>query len=193
MLSVENLACRRGRRQLFAELCFSLAAGEALEIAGSNGSGKTSLLRILAGLRTPEAGQVHGSGERKAYLAHEPGLKAELTLRENLHYSTQIAGADARQVANSLQRLGLRSRAEVPAARLSAGQRQRAALARVWLAQAPLWLLDEPCAHLDATGREMVETLLSEHVQGGGVLVFTTHQPLNLRVPVRCLRLGRIG
>lgn len=193
MLILSDLTCRRGRRQLFAGLSFAVTPGEAVEVAGANGSGKTSLLRIVAGLRSPETGTVQwqGAAPSLAYLAHEPGLKPDLTLRENLIFATRIAGQDASRVDAALQRVGLQSRTGLPVARLSAGQRQRAALARIWLSQARLWLLDEPCAHLDVAGRVQVESLLADHVRAGGMLLFTTHQALSLGdVPVRQIRLG---
>lgn len=190
-LEVTGLACHRARRKLFSGLTFRLAPGEALEIAGPNGSGKTTLMRILAGLRPAESGELRWKDQRVtdveadyrgalAYLAHESGLKPELTLLENLRSALQVAGQDCTRASAAIQRLGLEKRANQFAVRLSAGQRQRAALARVWASQRPLWLLDEPCAHLDREGRTSVEHLLAEHVRGGGMLIFTTHQHLNL-------------
>jgi len=188
VLEATDLGCERGGRALFRALSFSLAAGELLRIAGANGSGKTSLLRILCGLLSPAAGEVRWKGEpirplreeysrQLVYLGHAPAVKDELTAAENLSIACRIAGngRTAAEIAQALQRL------EVPALsllkRLSQGQRRRAALARLALSHsAPLWLLDEPLAALDAQAARLVEQLIAEHVGRGGMVIYTTHQ-----------------
>ncbi|MGH8530256.1 MAG: cytochrome c biogenesis heme-transporting ATPase CcmA [Nevskiales bacterium] len=190
-LEARKLSCRRGRRRLFHELSFTLAAGEALHVAGPNGSGKTSLLRILAGLRNPDDGEVlwNGAAIRTqpddfhaalCFLGHENGVKAELSPRENLRAAAALAGAGADAAEQALARMGLVQQADILCARLSAGQRQRVALARLLLRPVSLWLLDEPCASLDYASQRQVEGILSAHVRAGGMVVFTTHQSLSL-------------
>jgi heme exporter protein A len=188
VLEARQLDLERGGRQLFRALSFSLAAGEALRIAGANGRGKTSLLRILCGLLAPQAGTVRWKGEpvgelredyarQLVYMGHAPAVKDELTAAENLSIACRIAGnaRTAGEIAQALQRL------EVPATaflkKLSQGQRRRAALARLALSRSiPLWLLDEPLAALDAQAARLVEGLISEHIGQGGIVVYTTHQ-----------------
>jgi heme exporter protein A len=193
MLEAAELRCDRGGRTLFRGLSFRLGGGELLRIAGANGRGKTSLLRILCGLLAPAAGEVRWKGasigplkeeywSELVYLGHAPALKDELTAEENLSIACALTGAPARRadVGDALARL------EVPQGvflkKLSQGQRRRAALARLVLsAAAPLWLLDEPFAALDAHAARAVETLVSEHVARGGAAVFTTHQEARLK------------
>ena len=189
MLAAENLRCVRGPRTLFRALGFSLGAGEALRVAGANGSGKTSLLRILCGLLAPAEGTVRWHGEpigalgeeyarRLAYVGHAPGVKEDLSAAENLRFAAALSGrpAGAAQVAEALARMGLPSPAH-PVRKLSQGQRRRVALARLVLsAAAPLWLLDEPFAALDPAAAREVEALVAGHVAAGGIVVYTTHQ-----------------
>ncbi len=190
MLAARGLHCVRGRRTLFEALSFSLAAGELLRIAGANGSGKTSLLRILCGLLAPASGEVLWQGEpvgalreeysrHLVYIGHAPGLKEELTAAENLRFGASISGfsVPGRAIADALAGLGVPD-AAIPVKTLSQGQRRRAALARLALSQAvPLWLLDEPFAALDQAATQCVEDLVAQHVAAGGAVVYTTHQP----------------
>src|SRR6185503_346165 len=178
-----------GGRELFRGLGFSLQAGEALRIEGANGSGKTSLLRILAGLLTPELGSVLWQGQDAArlreeyskalvYLGHAAAVKDELTAAENLSIACRIAGDSIPEEAAgaALAHFGL-SGLDVPVKRLSQGQRRRAAFARLaFSAGRPLWLLDEPFSALDAAGVSLISALLLEHTKRGGCIVFTTHQ-----------------
>ena len=188
MLQAANLHCERGGRALFRDLSFEVGAGTLLRIAGANGSGKTSLLRILSGLLSPTQGEVRWKGEpihrlREEYsrelvhVGHAAGLKDELTAAENLAFTCALAGiavSDA-EVQGALARLGLVEKKAVK--QLSQGQRRRAALARLALsAQVPLWLLDEPFAALDSVAIGVVEKLIREHAGRGGAVVFTTHQ-----------------
>ena len=189
MLEAADLACERGGRRLFRGLSFAVTDGELLRIAGANGQGKTSLLRILCGLLTPTAGVVRWGGEpigslREEYsrsvlfLGHAPAVKDDLTAAENLAIACQLAGvsADEERIADALGRFGLPEQ-PVFVRKLSQGQRRRAALARLLLSEAvPLWLLDEPLAALDTAAAELVESLISAHVARGGMAIYTTHQ-----------------
>ena len=189
MLEAAGLDCVRQGRALFRALSFSLKPGERLRIAGANGSGKTSLLRILCGLLAPNAGEVRWRGEKIAslkeeysrylvYLGHAPAVKDDFTPAENLEISCKLAGLTVKADA-ALAHLGVP--ADVPVRKLSQGQRRRAALARLLLsADKPLWLLDEPFAALDAAACRKVEQAVSAHVARGGAVVLTTHQDTGL-------------
>lgn len=188
MLEAAQLECQRGGRTLFRALSFALQPGELLRIAGANGSGKTSLLRILCGLLAPTEGEVRWKGEpirslreeysrKLVHVGHAAGLKDELTPAENLAFTCTFAGVAASdaEAQQALARLGVAEKK--PVKQLSQGQRRRAALARLALSpQVPLWLLDEPFAALDAVAIGVVEKLIGEHASRGGAVVFTTHQ-----------------
>jgi heme exporter protein A len=190
VLEARELDCERGGRALFRKLGFSVEGGALLRVAGANGSGKTSLLRILCGLLAPSAGEVLWRGtpiaslreefsREMVYLGHAPAVKDELTARENLEIACRLAGIAADAHA-ALQRLGVPS--DVPAGRLSQGQRRRAALARLALsASVPLWLLDEPLTALDAAAADLTRGLIREHTARGGAVVYTTHQDAGLQ------------
>ena len=200
MLQVTDLECSRGGRLLFSGLSLSLGEGEVLRIAGANGRGKTSLLRILCGLLVPAAGEVRWKGEaigalredysrQLVYLGHAAAVKDELTPAENLSITCRLAGnaCSSSDVSAALRPL------EVPASTLvkalSQGQRRRAALARLWLSHAiPLWLLDEPLAALDTQAAQLVETVITEHVAQGGMVIYTTHQ--DARIQGKVIDLG---
>ena len=193
MLEASDLECERGGRRLFRTLTFSVNSGEIVRVAGANGSGKTSLLRILCGLLTPSAGEVRWNGARiqslkeeyarhLLYLGHAPAVKDELTGAENLRVACVLAGLSttAEQRRDALARFGVPG--DKPVRQLSQGQRRRAALARLSVSwQAPLWLLDEPFTALDAAAAELTRTLLGEHAQRGGSVVYSTHQDAGLR------------
>jgi len=174
-------------------MTFSVNSGEIVRVAGANGSGKTSLLRILCGLLTPSAGEVRWNGARiqslkeeyarhLLYLGHAPAVKDELTGAENLRVACVLAGLSttAEQRRDALARFGVPG--DKPVRQLSQGQRRRAALARLSVSwQAPVWLLDEPFTALDAAAAELTRTLLGEHAQRGGSVVYSTHQDAGLR------------
>jgi heme exporter protein A len=204
VLEASDLGCQRGGRVLFRNLSVTLAGGELLRVAGENGSGKTSLLKILCGLLAPDAGEVRWRGEpirrlredyarQLVYLGHAPAVKADLTAAENLAVACTLAGAPAapRALRDALERYGLPAGA-IPVRRLSQGQRRRAALARLLLSAAvPLWLLDEPFAALDAPAARLTEELIAGHVARGNAVVYTTHQEAAIGAAVqRVVALG---
>jgi heme exporter protein A len=193
VLEATDLECERGGRRLFRKRALALGAGSLLRVAGANGSGKTSLLRILCGLLEPAAGEVRWQGRpigelreeytrRIVYLGHAPAIKDDLTAAENLRIACTLAGAPASAagIEGALERFGLGASA-APTRRLSQGQRRRAALARLLLsAQAPLWLLDEPYAALDVAAARTLDELVTAHAARGGAVVFTTHQEVGI-------------
>ncbi|MDA1118269.1 MAG: cytochrome c biogenesis heme-transporting ATPase CcmA [Proteobacteria bacterium] len=204
MLEASNLDCLRGGRALFRSLSFALQGGELLRIVGANGSGKTSLLKILCGLLSPEAGEVRWQGtpipnlredftRHLVYLGHAPAVKDDLTAAENLTVACTLAGrtASPQQAREALESYGLAAN-DVAVRRLSQGQRRRAALARLLLsAAAPLWLLDEPFAALDAAAARFTEELIASHVAQGGAVVYTTHQEATIgAAALRVVELG---
>jgi heme exporter protein A len=200
VLEAVDLECRRGGRTLFRELSFALKGGELLRVAGANGSGKTSLLRVLCGLLSPQSGEVRWKGapirdlreeysRELAYLGHAAALKDDLTPAENLGVAASLSGIDASpgEIRKALSGLQV---PELPVRKLSQGQKRRAALARLALsARAPLWLLDEPFSALDAEGIELLKGLIRGHVESGGIVVYSTHQDPGL-VAVRVLELS---
>ncbi len=193
-LRAVDVACRRGDRVLFSGVRFALGAGDWLHVRGANGAGKTSLLRLLAGLARPHAGSVQWNGVElaragddwhgaMAFFGHRAGVKDDLSALENVRLGAALDGRalDERAAAAALWRVGLRGREDLPLRVLSQGQRRRALLARVLARGARLWILDEPFAALDAGGVEMVGALVAEHLRGGGSAVLTSHQPFALR------------
>ncbi len=199
-LAGRGLALIRGDRALFRDLEFDLAGGQLLLIEGPNGSGKTSLLRVIAGLVQPEDGTITWHGDdiamhRQAYhgelvwLGHRPGFKGDLTVTENLRAEAGLRRTSAEPVMPVLEQLGIGALTELPFRVLSAGQQRRIALARLLLADAALWLLDEPFTNLDAGGQELVAHLLQAHLAGGGAAVVATHHELNIDAPLQRIRL----
>ena len=196
-LSADNLTCVRGGRTVFAGLSFAVAGGEALTITGRNGAGKSSLLRMLAGLvRVADGRLALDGGEAEAtiaeqahYLGHQDALKSSLSVRENLVFWIEYLGGARQALPAALDAVGLGPLAGLPAAYLSAGQRRRLSIARLAAVQRPIWLLDEPTSALDAQSQERLTGLMQAHLAGGGIIVAATHGPIGLSAP-RELRLG---
>ena len=198
VLATEALACRRGARVLFTDLNFTVLPGQVVWVRGANGQGKTSLLRLLAGLSRPEAGHItHGAGRERVYVGHANALKDDLTVAESLRFLSRLHGFDSSADAldAALRRFGLHSRRAAPVRTLSQGQRRRVALARLCLAPVDaLWLLDEPFDALDAEGVQALNSLLAEHAARGGSVLLTSHVPLTLSSPVPIsLQLGEVA
>lgn len=191
MLEADNLTCQRGERILFTGLSFTLAPGELLQIGGPNGSGKTSLLKLLCGLSPPLEGAIRWQGaaargedfrRNLLYLGHQNAVKEELTALENLHIASDFAGeplTDTQALA-ALAHMGLAGREHLPAKVLSQGQKRRVTLARLLVSRAPLWILDEPLTALDVLAVELIQSRLAQHVAQQGMVVLTTHQALQV-------------
>lgn len=193
MFTVSNLSCSRGNKPLFADVSFEIKPGQALHLEGDNGVGKTSLLRIVCGLSPADAGEVRWQGHRIQdeaaafrsalfYLGHGLSLKEELTALENLLSDAAVAGRSLTsvQALHALARMGLRGREHLPLRVMSQGQKRRTALARLLASQAPLWVLDEPFVALDTKAVDGLRGLLADHVAQGGMVLFTSHQPVTL-------------
>lgn len=203
MLEIKGLTCIRDESELFTGLSFSVQGGEILQIAGHNGAGKTSLLRLLTGLARADAGHVFWCGETIErvreqwqrclfWLGHQTGIKSMMTSDENLAF--YHPGFSQKQRWQALAQVDLTGFEDVPVARLSAGQQRRVALARMWLTDASFWLLDEPFTALDAVGIETLTVQIEQHVRRGGAVILTTHQSLRgLNVPLRTLMLGALA
>jgi heme exporter protein A len=205
VLEAVRLACVRGERRLFDRLSFEVGAGELFWVSGPNGSGKTSLLRMLCTLLPPESGELRWRGapvrelgeaylSELAYLGHAPAVKDDLTAEENLRFALAQQGvrASRAQALAALRAYGLAGSEELPARALSQGQRRRVALARLELCEArALWVLDEPLTALDAQAVTLVRGRIAAHLGRGGVVVLTSHQEVNLSgLRVRRLALG---
>ncbi|MCX2561440.1 heme ABC exporter ATP-binding protein CcmA [Acetobacter farinalis] len=184
----ESLSVFRGDRLVLDDVSLTLNSGDALLLTGPNGAGKSTLLRVLAGLRRPDGGTLLWEGTpiaqdwtahtaRVAYLGHQDALKPSLTVRENLAISARAGGGEMEDALNAVDLLHLSS---LPARLLSAGQKRRTALARVLLARAPLWLLDEPSLGLDAASVDLLGQAIATHRAHGGLVIATTHVPLPL-------------
>ncbi len=195
-LSAEDLTLIRGERCLFRGLSFALDSGEMLLLEGANGSGKTSLMRAIAGMLSLETGEVRWNGEsilkhRQAFhadlvwLAHRTGLKGDLTADENLRFESSLRRQSGKNQDSVYERLGISRLRKLPLRSLSAGQQRRVALARMLLADVPLWLMDEPFTNLDRDGRALVMDLVTEHLDDGGMCVMAAHQDVDIGGTVR--------
>ena len=198
-LEASDLACVRGGRTVFSGVGFSLAGGEALVVTGRNGAGKSSLLRMVAGLVRIAAGRIALTdgdpelppGEQAHYLSHQDALKPSLTVAENLDFWTRYLGG-GEAVAAALAAVGLDAVSALPAGYLSAGQRRRLSIARLAAVKRPLWLLDEPTSALDGPAQQQLAGLMRDHLAGGGLIVAAAHGPIGLG-RAKELRLGEIA
>jgi len=199
MLEVSNLACSRGDHRLFCGLNFSLNLGQIMQVQGANGSGKTSLLRTLCGFMMPDEGNIVWRGEsirdldedyyaEMLYLGHLNAIKDELNALENLRISAGFSGInlDEKEATSALRRMGLRGKEKLPTKVLSQGQRRRVALARLLVSDAKLWILDEPLTALDVGAVALIQELIEEHLARQGMVIFTTHQPLQVAGTEMC-------
>ena len=192
-LTVANLQCTRGDRQLFSGLSFELKPKQLLFLEGKNGSGKTTLIRTLCGLFVADEGDIlwqdqpiqeHLEGYRKDlfYLGHLNAIKGDLTALENLRFNHAMSGQNTSDddLLNALERIGLYGYEDFPTRQLSQGQKRRVALARLLLNKSPLWILDEPFVALDIAAVELLQSIISKHVEAGGMAILTTHQAVPL-------------
>lgn len=194
-LSGEGLAATRGGRTVFEDVGFALAPGEMLVVTGPNGSGKSTLLRLVAGLLRPSAGALRaepapeaGLGSAAHYFGHLDALKPALTVADNLGFWRRVYGGTG-DLEAALDAVGLAHLIDLPAERLSAGQKRRVALARLLVSERPLWLLDEPATALDAAAEAMLGRLIAAHLHGGGLVMAAIHRPLAIE-PTARLALG---
>ncbi|MCL9781824.1 cytochrome c biogenesis heme-transporting ATPase CcmA [Vibrio sp. S4M6] len=192
MLDVNQLTAIRDDRVLFEALTFQIDAGEIVQVEGRNGAGKTTLLRIIAGLADYESGDVYWNGEsikssrddyysQLIFLGHHTGIKKELTAYENLRFFLAIHSShktSKQDIYHALTKVGLAGREDMHVSQLSAGQQRRVALARLWLSNQKIWILDEPLTAIDKQGVKVLESLFLSHAENGGMVLLTTHQDM---------------
>lgn len=199
-LNATELTLFRGDRCLFKDLSFALNPGELLLLEGRNGSGKTSLLRAIAGLLELESGTIYWdelplNQERQIFqnalvwMSHKVGFKGDLTLVENLQYESKLRPQSTADFDDTLMQLNLGKLRRLPMRSLSAGQQRRVALARMLMSSATLWMMDEPVSNLDSEGRELVVRLLRKHLSDGGMAIVAVHHDMNLDVPMQKIQL----
>lgn len=190
-LEASNLTCIRDDRSLFSDLSFALKSGQVLLVEGRNGSGKTSLLRILCGIRQPDEGYIHWNGGDiyrlatgynavTAWVGHKDGIKMELTAEENLVFARSLGTPSELDIGEALDAMELGGFDDVCAINLSAGQKRRLALARLLVTRSPLWILDEPFTSLDTHGISLIESMINKHLGDGGMLAVTSHHTVTL-------------
>ena len=189
-LTVKNLSCWRNEQALFNGLNFSLSPKNVLFLQGENGSGKTSLLRILCGFRLPDEGEITWGDktvsslseyfENISYVGHKNGIKEELTVEENLNLMRSMATASNIKTEEVLKQIGLFQRSDVLARQLSAGQKRKLALARLMMTENSFWVLDEPFTSLDTSTVKFFEQLIKQHITRGGMLILTSHHEIDL-------------
>lgn len=197
-LAALKISCQRGGRVLFEDLSFALSPGEALLVTGPNGAGKTSLLRQIAGLLPLPAGHFHLTGaspdaslpELCHYVGHANAAKTSLSVRENLAFWAEFLGEDGAGLPSALEAFGLRPLAELPAGLLSAGQKRKLALSRLFAAPRPIWLLDEPSVSLDAPSVKLLDAAIRDHLKAGGIATVASHVPLKTKF-AHAIELGR--
>jgi heme exporter protein A len=195
-LSGRGVRCVRGGREVFSGLDFVISSGEALAVTGANGSGKTSLLRMIGGLLALAGGSIDLEGgegeltlaEQAHYLGHRDAMKPALSVLENLSFWRNFLGGEVLDAGQSLKLAGIEHAAHLPAAYLSAGQRRRLSIARLIAVRRPIWLLDEPTSALDAAGQALFTDVMRDHLTRGGLVIAATHAPLG--VEARELRMG---
>lgn len=210
LLEAKSLLCERDDRVLFDELSFAIAAGDITQVEGPNGSGKTTLIRILCGLSSAYEGKLFWRGksmsqcreqfcQQHIYFGHLTGVKAPLSAEENLRWMAQCRGSSLKghaledAIDQALAKVGLHGFEDAPVYTLSAGQKRRVALARLFLEPVPLWVLDEPFTAIDKHGVAELESIIEQHAQQGGAVVLTTHHELNIDPShLKVIRLGNV-